>query len=391
MVTYVRTIGNGTATYDYTSVQLWYSTNKSAADFPDGDVAYLPGDVVVAKLQNSSDGHTGTHAISHQHFGGGADVWDANISEVIISGTNSDRSDWSDPSCTLGSNTSYIKAHNSNKVYKYENLDLYVDNSVGISPGVNATDANTGDSLTIEFNNCRVYSPNTGANQYIIRSLYDFSSVEVKVKINNSTIDTRRSFAGMNLTSAGASGVMIIEAVGSTFRSSWNSDDGCPFQPYYGSDTPGGRFEVHTSGCLYDASTNLPFVRNATGNYYTSGTATDMITSDSVTNLGNWADTQTNASAGITFNYGSAPGTNEVSFSGAYDAALPNLILYDDSNNLAKGFVSNVTLSSPDLAGNSRGTSPFDAGAFELAGGGGIPPITVDTPIALFVTPINLY
>ena len=365
MVTYVKTIGNGTSP-DYASVQLWYSANKSSAQ--PGNIAYLPGDVVVAKLQNSSDGHTGTHAISHQHFGGGADVWAANISEVIISGTNSDRSDWSDPSCTFGSNVSYIKAHNSSKVYKYENLDLYVDNSVGIRPGNGSTDANTGDSLTIEFNNCRVYSPNTGTNQYIIRSLYDFSSVEVKVKTNNSTIDTRRSFAGMNLTSDGASGVMIIEAVGTTFRSSWTDINGCPFQPYYGSDTPGpgSKFEIHTSGCLYDATTNLAFVRTATGSYYTSGTATDMITSDSVANLGDWADTQTNASAGITFNYGSAPGANEVSFSDAYATAIPNLPLYDDSNNLAKGFVSNVTLSSPDLAGNNRGASPFDAGAFEL-------------------------
>lgn len=383
MATYEDFIGSGTANADtsasYATVQLWYTGRKSGT--------YVDGDIIVGKLQNANDGHSGTHDISMQIFGGGADVWPANNLTIVVSGTNPDRSNWSNPSCTFGSNISYLKANSSDKTYKYENLDLIVDNNVGLRPGNGSTSANTGDSLVIEFNNCRVYSSRTGTNQYIVRNLHDFSSVEVKVKATNSMIDTRRAFSQLNINSTGASAVMINEAVGCTFRSSHSDVNGCPYQPYFGTATAAGRFEVHTSGCLYDASTNLAFVRNATGNYYTSGTATDMITSDTSSNLADWADTRTNASGGITFNYGSAPAANEVSFSNAYNSTLPNLNLYDHANNLAKEFVSDVVLPSPDLAGNSRGTSPFDAGAFELIGAVD----DGDVDIVLQVTPINLY
>ena len=67
--------------------------------------------------------------------------------------------------------------------------------------------------------------------------------------------------------------------------------------------------------------------------------------------------------SGVTFNDSGAPSTGEVSFN---DVSDNDWSLYDSTDNLAVNYVTNATLGSTDVINASRGTSPFDAGAFAL-------------------------
>jgi hypothetical protein len=75
-----------------------------------------------------------------------------------------------------------------------------------------------------------------------------------------------------------------------------------------------------------------------------------------------------NITSGVTFNDSGAPSTGEVSFN---DVSNNDWSLYDSTDNLAVNYVTNATLGSTDVINVSRGTSPFDAGAFSLVSAGG--------------------
>ena len=381
MVTYVSIIGSG-AGADYATVQAWYTGERRSPSESDGD--YSDGDIVIAKLQNADDGHTGTHPIQYSIFGALGDVWADSVDlTVIVSGTNPDRSEWSDPSCTLTQN-SVLRSNNSNKTFKFENLDLYVANNSSYRFNNDLTPATAGDTFDVEWTNCRVYCPSSGSNISILQNYIDFSSLTQTVTVTNCQITPRRTFFRNNTNNAGTSSVLVCRNIGSTFSMPYQqASENCIYTAtvkFGGNVVPfSGSLEVLVSGCLFDSPLDLPFVFGPQSQfgttYYTSGNTVDFITSESAANLGAWADGRSNTTSAVTFNYGTAPGAGEVSFASAafdYSTDLPNLPLYDDSNNLALGYVSNVTLPSTDLVGNDRGISPFDAGAFEFVDSGGV-------------------
>ena len=110
-------------------------------------------------------------------------------------------------------------------------------------------------------------------------------------------------------------------------------------------------------GCIFtEQPTQYP---GGPGNVGVS--AIDCISDNSCWDLTSISNT--NVSSNITVNLSGAPASDEVSF---VSGSTGDFRLYDDSNNLAIGFVSNSTLPTPDFQGNDRGTSPFDAGSIEI-------------------------
>jgi len=106
----------------------------------------------------------------------------------------------------------------------------------------------------------------------------------------------------------------------------------------------------------------------------------------------------TNVSGDATFVYGVEPADGEIGFSGPTYGNNPfdllggtmDLRLWNSTNNAASGFVSNVTLPSPDLAGHDRGSTPFDVGPYEISfipGGGG----SSNEDLSLVLVSVNLY
>jgi len=263
----------------------------------------------------------------------------------------------------------------------------------------NLTEGNAGTSFDLEFHNCRIYCPSAGSNISIVTNYTDYSSCEVRTKLVNCQVTPKRSFFRNNLADTGVSSAQVHRSIGCTFNIPYDGAaqtsiyeapilfGGGPYPAYAGS------FSVYSSGCIFETPTDQFFVYgpgSPFGNpYYTTGVVVDFISSEATADFEDWALDRTNASSNITFNFGTAPGADEVSFASAafdYSTDLPNFPLYDDANNLAKEFVTNVTLPSPDLIGNDRGSTPFDVGAFELVGAGG-----ADVTINFGNTYIRLY
>jgi len=160
------------------------------------------------------------------------------------------------------------------------------------------------------------------------------------------------------------SGSTLINVVGSTLHA---TNGRFLLDPHDRSDHD---LECNFSGCLSYA-VNSPYEVMDTNliqsNY--SGTVIDCIITEASSNTAIWAPNQrqnvTNDASFFFDPAGTAEGDN-VYFSGTNTTFTHDYRLYDDPNNLAIGYVSNITLPSPDLVGNSRGTSPFDAGAFAI-------------------------
>ena len=124
-------------------------------------------------------------------------------------------------------------------------------------------------------------------------------------------------------------------------------------------------FTTNMSGCLGFGSNE--FVTTTSRDTSFSGTVVDCIFEEPSTNTEVWApNTRTNITNSVTFDFATtATSPGSVYFSGT-DSTFTDYRLYDDSDNLAIGYVTNSISPSPDLIGNSRGTSPFDAGAFAI-------------------------
>jgi hypothetical protein len=180
------------------------------------------------------------------------------------------------------------------------------------------------------------------------------------------------------------SGNTLINVIGCTLHA---ADSRFLIDAY---DRPGHNFETNLSGCLVYARTSVQEVvdtNSESANF--SGTAIDCIFSEGSGNTAVWApNNRQNVTNGASFFFdptATAEGDN-VYFSGTDTTFTHDYRLYDDPNNLAIGYVTNVTLPSPDLVGNTRGT-PYDAGAFALtldAGG-------VDVTAAFGNVYLNLY
>jgi len=73
-----------------------------------------------------------------------------------------------------------------------------------------------------------------------------------------------------------------------------------------------------------------------------------------------------NCTFGVPFNYDNTITGGEVCFVGSANSSALDFRLVPTEDNLASGYVSSFALSGLDLASNSRGDSPYDAGAFAI-------------------------
>jgi hypothetical protein len=78
-----------------------------------------------------------------------------------------------------------------------------------------------------------------------------------------------------------------------------------------------------------------------------------------------WASALTNCSFRVPFNFDGSVSAGTVSFVDG-SSGVNNYRLVGSEDNFASGYVSSFNLSGLDLAGNDRGDSPYDAGAFAI-------------------------
>lgn len=150
---------------------------------------------------------------------------------------------------------------------------------------------------------------------------------------------------------------IVVSAIGCTFYDSNITLD---------SDNATGSTAFQAIGCLFQGvgpnrGGSDMVIFNASGAYGLS--SIDCIHASA----GAWTFTS-GITSGVTFNDSGAPSTGEVSFN---DVSNNDWSLYDSTDNLAVNYVTNATLGSTDIINASRGTSPFDAGAFSLISGAG--------------------
>jgi len=126
-----------------------------------------------------------------------------------------------------------------------------------------------------------------------------------------------------------------------------------------------GNIHDNTEGA---ASKYRPFVRSYSLDYlvYRDNITTERI--QQVQQLSGNANTAIveNIATLASFNYDNTVTSGEVCFIGSANGSDLDFRLVASEDNLASGFVSSSDLSGLDLAGNSRGDSPYDAGAFAI-------------------------
>lgn len=381
MTTYASSIGSDNA--DYTTVASWYSDQRQRSDLADGDV-------IIGVLQNGvTDGHTGNHLAA---FGSSNAMWSAGKDiTVILSGTNPDRT------ATFGThpivdidNFTYLNSENHHLTFKLENLDVSSDTRLRFQS--DRVDNSSG--IEVYFNNLRICQHNNGFFEDFTGDIRSLSAVSAAATREDAlALIPRSDFYWNNCTWATTNESdnlwrhhptdydhfrTKIDVVGCTFKMSRSSGE--VFDPNR-SSAGVVEFQFNISASLYDTSSGTNIVAFTDGLQsweasHTYGYVVDYISNESASEFANWTSSTlvTNYSAVTAFNYGSAPGEGEVSFS-ADGAGQPDFRLWNDPNNVAIGHVTNVTPLSPDLAGNDRGVSPFDAGAYELSiqSGGGEP------------------
>ena len=352
MTTYIDYIGSGVGA-NYATAAIWYDASG------DGNVTYSNGD------------------------------------EVYGSGP---------PNGNLSLAAGSLKIHNASsvKTWNFNNLDMdFTGGKLEVNKDLTALASST---LTpVNFTNCRMVSPSAGSGSNRLIEVgatgSDVSGVSKFTFTNCILKPKQRILFQENGTATSTNSVICnviacsLHNVGST--NSW----------FYPNARSTSKYEVHMSGTLANFAGGTPTAYNGVVrsgvNGYTSGTAVDYISNESQSVINLWANSQTNVSSAATFVYGVAPGANEVGFSGPLFGDNPfnlmassmDLRLWESTNNIASGYVSNVTLPSPDLAGHSRGSTPFDAGPYEISfisggggGGGGS-----DTSLSLVIVSVNLY
>lgn len=375
MTDYISTIGlPGQTGYDYTDLQTW----MLAADSGD----YVDGDRIIAKLTNTTVGATTQyHRLRFQI--GSLGQWSTSASvEVIVSGTNSNReTPFVEPWCLNNSITYMTSDDTGEKTYKF--IDIDVSNTQRLrmnSVNGRGTDAVLA-NMYVDWSGCRIIQDNSIA--FMEDFAGDFSSVSSTATSTTVTFTNCSLYAkNQNLYRGHPTLYQVffskVNVIGCSII---NTDDRNPVFNMQSVDSPSGFWQVCVSGSVYDTSADSDAGKEALAYrdpsrfWHHAGSAIDYISSETTSQLSNWAGTNLiNASSTIPINYGTAPAVEEVSFSALYDVTGPTYALgdvvdhrlYNDSNNLAFGFATNVTLPSPDLGGTDRGVAPFDAGAFEF-------------------------
>jgi hypothetical protein len=390
MTTYTSYIGSGTTllatSADYATVNLWFDAS--------GGETYSSGDEVQAIFQSSADGHSGVHSFSDDQRG-----WDPDVDMTItFSSTNLTAVGPWEYGYLEVDGTYKIESTQAAKTFNFNNLDMEFTGYQNIEVNVENTDGDGGNHMTINVNNCRVIAAADSTNANRIFEVGSDSANLVGIhtlNFTNSIFAPKRRLVTQNPSNGSQSSNIIVNAVGCSFFSGINSF----FNPNRSSDS---NFELHLSGCIahsfVGSISDYNGVVQAEQSGYTSGTATDYITNEPDEVVDNWTTetggTKTNVSADATFVYGAAPAAGEIAFSGPTLASYPfasvdmDLRLWDSTNNAASGFVSNVTLPSPDLAGHDRGLTPFDAGPYEISFSSGG---STDTRPTFKIVQVNMY
>jgi len=398
MTVYTNYIGSGTGNH-YATFQFLYAASG------DGDVTYSNGDEVRAVFQSSGTAapegnHNGPHVINTDQTSPICWTEDKDIT-ITLSSTNLAGS--GPPNGNLSLATGSLKFHNASsvKTWNFNNLDMdFAGGNIQINRDLTALASST---LTpVNFTNCRMVSPSAYPNTQAMISVgatgADVSGV-TDLTFTNCIIKPSRRFVFQENGTATSTNSIICNVIGCSLHSAAGDFN----NPWFWANTRStSNYEVHMSGTLANFAQSTPTAYNGVVRSgvvgYTSGTATDYISNESEDVLYGWADTRTNVRADATFVYGVAPGANEVGFSGPLLADNPfdlmgssmDLRLWQDRNNIASGFVSNVTLPSPDLAGHDRGSTPFDVGPYEISfipGGGG----SSNENLSLVLVSVNLY
>lgn len=398
MTVYTNYIGSGTGNH-YATFQFLYAASG------DGDVTYSNGDEVRAVFQSSGTAapegnHNGPHVIDSNQTSPICWTEDKDIT-ITLSSTNLAGSGPPNGNLSLPAGTSLnFQNASSVKTWNFNNLDMdFAGGSIQINKDL---DALASSPLTpVNFTNCRMVSPSAGST----------SSRLIEVGATGADVSGVTNFTFTNcIIKPNARLVFQDNGTGTSTNSVKCNVIGCSLHNVGSTNSwfyPNGRstskYEVHMSGTLANfaggtADAYNGVVRSGAAGY-TSGTATDYISNEPEGVLTAWANSETNVSSAATFVYGVAPGANEVGFSGPLFADNPfdlmgssmDLRLWESTNNIASGYVSNFTPPSLDLAGHSRGTSPFDAGPYEISfisggGGGGS-----NENLSLVLVSVNLY
>ena len=399
MTVYTNYIGSGTGgghDNDYASLAVLYGVSG------DGDVTYSNGDEVLIVFQTSADNHYVPHAFNVNQTrsnSGNTMCWteDKDIT-ITFSSTNPTGSGTPDGAIEVGTG-GFIENTSSSKVWNFKGLDFIWNSYGSVKVNYDLSAGSTASSTILNFDRCKLVSPSsTGANNMFdvgsnsaeVSGIHEFNFTNCYISPDRRIVNAANGFStNTNYIKCNVVGCSVLGGD----AQSW----------FYPSTRSTANYELHVSGSLFHYFPATPgqyagVVQNPnTGAGWTSGTAVDYITNEPQGVVEAWADTRTNVSSAATFVYGVAPGANEVGFSGAtignnpFDFYTRDLRLWESTNNIASGYVSNVTLPSPDLAGHSRGTSPFDAGPYEISfisggGGGGS-----NENLSLVLVSVNLY
>ena len=389
---YTDYIGSGTldTSADYATMSTWFAASGS------GNVTYVNGDEVRAIFQTSADGHFGPHAWGGTQIAGGlysnGICWteDKDIT-ITCSSTNPTGSGTPDGYLTTGGSRFSFQNASSTKTWNFKGLDFIWPDGDNFRFNINTYLASgaTSPRTPVNFDRCKFLSPDLDyffqlGNENVLSGIIECNFTNCLILPNLQFF----RFAGNNNPNAA-----IANLVGCTLQSSSNVGW------FSNSNSPSCSFEVHMSGCVVDIGIDPDDLNGWNGvvqysrGGYTSGTATDYITNEPQSIVDGWANTQTNVSAAVSSVYGVAPAAGQVAFAGVtkaagnpFDAFTRDLRLWDSTNNVAIEHVTTVTLPSPDLAGQYRGLSPFNAGAFE-----GLFVPSSEVVLNLLTTQVNLY
>ena len=375
MTDYVSSIGlPGQAGYDYTDLQDWMG------DADDG--SYNAGDRLIAVLSNNTTGVTTGdkyHRLRLQRSS--LNQWSTtNHVEVIISGTNADRSTPFVEPWVRNSDIHYIMSDNGEKTYKFIDLDVSNVSRLRINSSNGRSMTESVSNCTVVWSGCRIVQDNSVA--FMEDFMGDCSAASgggayTRFKFYNCSIDARQRRLTRSHPTLYTIFFMTVEAIGCSIRS-LHTDETFSMTT---SNNPTGYWQCLVSGSMYDDNGQGQALarRNPDRAWHVAGSATDYITKElSDSTLAEWADTNLiNVSDSASFQYGddgAGLNANTVGFSALYNVTGPTYALGDvvdhrlwgDSNNIAFDYVTNVTLPSPDLGGTDRGVAPFDAGAFEF-------------------------
>jgi len=394
MTVYTDYIGSG-AGAGYATFAEWYAASG------DGDVSYSDGDEVQVIFQSSGDGHYVPHSFGGDQAGG----WLPDSELTITLSSTKDP----DVEFHMGASSTYLtldsdlrlKPLNKVKTYNFKNLDIHCPSNK-ISLGDEGYDAGSPEtsSTLVNFENCKIV---TNTRWIDVGRDSVNASGPYTITYNNCAVvaDSNR-----HIRNAGTSYVKW-KLINSTFVCVINGI--IALEPDRSNNLGN---EVHTSGTIIRLASRFSrFADGRSGNQFVSGIAIDTITNESPlrwigadAGTGNWASagnflnlalTGTDNGTNGDIVFGITPTAGQVAFSGALpDAAdtIPwtDLRLVSSTNNVASGFVSYYTPPSPDLAGHDRGSTPFDAGPFEISfttGGGG----SIDTRPTFKIVRVNMY